>query len=181
MAKHSKTSTEDSDLFRRSIGPVRKLSSDRAPPGKKRPAPRPRARPAQDRPAVAGGFADSLPADEVGASDVLFFARPGLQKRLLLRLRRGQLQTGDELDLHGMTAAAAQNTLARFLAQSRERRLRCVSIIHGKGYGSKNSAPVLKNKLNNWLRQDPDVLAFCSSRPDEGGTGAVYVLLRSNR
>jgi len=56
-----------------------------------------------------------------------------------------------------------------------------VRIIHGKGYGSREQAPVLKNSLNSWLRQHPDVLAFSSTRPEHGGTGAVHVLLRSRR
>jgi DNA-nicking Smr family endonuclease len=53
-----------------------------------------------------------------------------------------------------------------------------VHIIHGKGYRSVDSHPVLKNDLNLWLRQHKDVQAFCSAPPKSGGTGAVFVLLR---
>jgi DNA-nicking Smr family endonuclease len=57
----------------------------------------------------------------------------------------------------------------------------CIRIIHGKGKRSRNNkGPVIKTKVNHWLRQRDDVLAFCSARPIDGGTGAIYVLLRRN-
>jgi DNA-nicking Smr family endonuclease len=71
--------------------------------------------------------------------------------------------------------------MARFLSWCGERGIRTVRIIHGKGYGSREQAPVLKSRLNHWLRDQQEVLAFCSSRRDQGGTGAVNVLLRSSR
>jgi DNA-nicking Smr family endonuclease len=54
----------------------------------------------------------------------------------------------------------------------------CVRIIHGKGLRSRHKGPVIKTKVNTWLRQRDDILAFCSARPVDGGTGAIYVLLR---
>ncbi len=181
MPATKKPSREDIDLFRRSIGPVRKLGSDTAVVHRRPPAPRPRT--ARDDSEQRGdpGFSDWPRDDPVNAADTLYFARPGLQLRLLQRLRRGQLPVGAELDMHGMTLAIAQNELIRFITQSRDQRIRCVRIIHGKGYGSREQAPVLKNSLNSWLRQHPDVLAFSSTRPEQGGTGAVNVLLRSRR
>ena len=86
-----------------------------------------------------------------------------------------------ELDLHGLTARHAHKTLEMFLRDCHRRRIRCVHIIHGKGYGSEDRQPVLKQKLNLWLRQRHDVLAFCSATRRDGGTGAAYVLLRSAR
>ncbi len=50
--------------------------------------------------------------------------------------------------------------------------------MHGKGHGSLHKLPVLKTKVQGWLRQRDEVLAFCSARPVDGGTGAVYVLLK---
>jgi DNA-nicking Smr family endonuclease len=181
MPKDKKLSAKDSELFQRSVGLVRRLADDKVTHRPERPSPHPRRRPAESEEKSASGFSDSLPFDTVSASDPLFFARPGLQQRLLQRLHRGQLAIGAELDLHGMTAAIAHNTVAQFLTTSRDCGIRCVSIIHGKGYGGKANAPILKNRLNNWLRQHHDVLAFCSSRQDHGGTGAVYVLLRTKR
>ncbi len=84
-----------------------------------------------------------------------------------------------ELDLHGLTARHAHSTLELFFRDCHRRRVRCVHIIHGKGYGSEDRQPVLKQKLNLWLRQRHDVMAFCSATSRDGGTGAAYVLLRS--
>jgi DNA-nicking Smr family endonuclease len=111
--------------------------------------------------------------------DGLFYAKPGVQERVLHRLRRGHFSVGAELDLHGMRSEAARQALTEFLRQVRSGRIRCVRIIHGKGYRSGPRGPVLKQKLNGWLRQRDEVMAFCSARPADGGTGAVYVLLNS--
>jgi DNA-nicking Smr family endonuclease len=78
--------------------------------------------------------------------------------------------------MHGMTVEQAKSALSRFLTACQHNHCRYVLIIHGKGLSSKN--PILKNKLNNWLRQLDDVLAFSSATPKEGHTGALYVLLR---
>jgi DNA-nicking Smr family endonuclease len=117
--------------------------------------------------------------NEIKTEDELKFYRPGIQQRLFRDLRRGRIRSELELDLHGFTANHARQTLEQFLGDCRQRKLRCARIIHGKGYGSKGQQPVLKQKLNIWLRQHRDVLAFCSATPQDGGTGAVYVLLRS--
>ena len=67
-----------------------------------------------------------------------------------------------------------------FMQECRQFGYRHVIIIHGKGYRSQGR-PVIKPMVNRWLRQDDEVLAFCSARPKDGGTGAVYVLLRKTR
>jgi DNA-nicking Smr family endonuclease len=181
MTDTKKPSREDIELFRRSIGPVRKLGGDTAAPHRRPPAPRPRTERNDSGPISDPGLSDGSRGDSVGASETLYFVRPGLQLRLLQRLRRGQLPVGAELDMHGMTLAVAQQEVIRFISRSRDQHIRCVRIIHGKGYGSREQAPVLKNSLNSWLRQHPDVLAFSSTPPEHGGTGAVHVLLRSRR
>lgn len=94
-------------------------------------------------------------------------------------LRRGYLEIGAELDLHGLTVRYAREDLNRFLAACNQRGIRCARIIHGKGYGSEGRQPVLKQKLNLWLRQREEVLAFTSAPRHDGGTGAAYVLLRN--
>ena len=67
----------------------------------------------------------------------------------------------------------------QFITSVREHGKRCVRIIHGKGYGSSNKGPVIKPLVNQWLRKRSEILAFCSARPVDGGTGAVYVLIKS--
>lgn len=77
-----------------------------------------------------------------------------------------------------MTVTTARESLGEFLRRARRDSLGCVRIVHGKGNGSRQRGPVLKQKVNHWLRQRDEVLAFCSARPVDGGTGAIYVLLR---
>ncbi len=180
MSRPKKPAPDDIELFRRSVDVDRKLTTDTVSPAVKRRSPRPRIKPAYgDQPSLAG-FSDGG-SEDIGAEDTLFFARPGLQQRQLQRLRRGQLPVEAELDMHGMTIPVAGKEVARFLAHCRDRHIRCVRIIHGKGYGSRETAPVLKNRIDHWLRQHHDVLAFCSTPRDRGGTGAINVLLRSKR
>jgi len=179
MAKSRKPSAEDIELFRRSIGPVRQISCDRARPAHKPPPPRTRIQSDPATTDLPDGFSDAYDPGSVSADQTLFFARPGLQQRQLQRFRRGQLSCTAELDMHGMTTAIARSELMAFIAHCREQRIRCARIIHGKGYGSGGTAPVLKNRLNSWLRQHHDVLAFSSAQARHGGSGALYVLLRS--
>ncbi len=94
------------------------------------------------------------------------------------RLRRGRLTVEADLDLHGRIVADAVVALDRFLDDSRRRGRRCVRIVHGKGFGSRSGLPVMKAHVDRWLRTRPEVLAFCSATPPDGGTGALYVLLR---
>jgi DNA-nicking Smr family endonuclease len=54
-----------------------------------------------------------------------------------------------------------------------------VRVVHGKGLGSPNREPVLKNKVRRWLAQRDEVLAYCEAPRHEGGGGAVLVLLKS--
>jgi DNA-nicking Smr family endonuclease len=121
-----------------------------------------------------GASAGAGPAD--GA---LSFQRGGVRTQVMRRLRRGLYPIDDELDLHGLTQTAARERLAEFLEHSRDAGYRCVRIIHGKGYRSGARGPVLKTAVNLWLRRHLDVMAFVSARTIDGGTGAVYVLLRA--
>ena len=113
------------------------------------------------------------------ATAVLAYHRGGVRDQLIRKLRRGLFPVEDELDLHGCTQTAARMLLAEFLAASRDAGHRCVRIIHGKGYRSAGRGPVLKVAVDLWLRRHFDVMAFASAKAIDGGTGAVYVLLRS--
>jgi DNA-nicking Smr family endonuclease len=114
----------------------------------------------------------------VTGEGTLTFARAGVRIQVMRRLRRGLYPTEEELDLHGLSQTAARDRLADFIARSRDAGLRCVRIIHGKGYRSGARGPVLKTAVNLWLRRHTDVMAFASARPIDGGAGAMYVLLR---
>lgn len=121
------------------------------------------------------------PGAVIGATDKLYFKRPGIQQKLMEKLRRGQLRIEKQLDLHGMTVVTAEKSLNHFLESCQQNNYRCVRIIHGKGIGSTGRKPVIKNKLDEWLRINQDILAFCSAQAGDGGTGAVYVLLRNRQ
>lgn len=113
----------------------------------------------------------------VRSEDHLFFKRSGLQHKRIKQLTRGDICQSDYLDLHQMTVEQSRLAVLNFLLQSRERGYICVRIIHGKGRLDQSRAK-LKNYVNYWLTQIPWVLAFSSAQPREGGTGAVYILLR---
>ena len=115
------------------------------------------------------------------SGEELLFARSGLQRSTFRRLRSGDFALEAELDLHGYTSSEAGIHVIAFLNEAQDHGWRCVRIIHGKGLGSGNRGPVLKGKVNKWLRQWNEVLAFVSTRQIDGGTGAVYVLLSKNR
>ena len=122
---------------------------------------------------------DSLESYDVTVADSLEFFRSGLQTKVMKKLRRGQYPLEDELDLHGYRVEDAYNEVMAFLNNALTANFKCVRIIHGKGRGSKADLPILKNKINVWLRQLPQVLAFCSAQPQDGGIGAIYVLLKN--
>jgi len=109
------------------------------------------------------------------------FIRPGLQRQTLRKLRRGDWPVQAQLDLHGLTRETARRTLVIFLMDSIQQGFRCVRIIHGKGLGSTDREPVLKKLTGNWLMQHESVLAFCQARLENGGSGALEVLLKKQQ
>jgi DNA-nicking Smr family endonuclease len=94
------------------------------------------------------------------------------------KLSRGGFSVQAEIDLHGMTVAEARPRLQEFIETCAQDGKLCIRVVHGKGLGSGRRGPVLKQKVNRWLRQWDTVLAFVSTRQVDGGTGAIYVLLK---
>ena len=170
----------DLDAFRAAMADVKKHpAGNRQEPHRRPLSTRPRSREADDR-AVLEELRDApLDFETLESGDTLIYRTSGIQDGVWRRLRRGGYRIGAELDLHGLNRDRAQLAVQEFLADCLDRNLRCVRIIHGKGLGSPNTGPVIKSLLDSWLRRRRDVLAFCSARPQDGGTGAVYVLLRS--
>ncbi len=121
----------------------------------------------------------NLELEDMQPGDSLSFRSSRIRKNTFRKLKKGQFSIGAELDLHGMTTIEATLALTDFIKASREKNIRCVQIIHGKGHGSSNQGPKLKPLVNQWLQKREEILAFCSARPVDGGTGAVYVLLKS--
>lgn len=176
----SKKIPSDTELFRQMMSGVKPLS-DKKSVTKVAPAkPRPVAKYRQVSPSGTNdpGFIARDHAPAVAPEEALFFSRGGLQHRLLRQFKRGELRPEAQLDLHGQTIAEAGAQLARFLKSIQSMGLRCICVIHGKGHRSAKSRSVLKTQINQWLRDAPSVLAFSSAQPKDGGTGALYVLLR---
>ena len=174
---------EDRELFRSSVGRVSPLKDNNLVRNQEqaKPRPFPRQSLADERQVLIELADGSNDPEFLETGDELRFKRDGIQQSQFKKLLRGQLKIEYELDLHGMTIDMARTVLAEFLTQARSSHWRCIRIIHGKGINSPNGVPVLKGKLNHWLRQRDEVLAFCSAQPRDGGTGALYVLLKRTR
>jgi DNA-nicking Smr family endonuclease len=178
MAKNFTLTPEDQALFRQQVGSVKRLDHDRAEPSGQNPAPVPHSTRADESQVLNDMVSDYFEPWDMETGEELQYCRDGLQHSVLRKLKRGQFRVSAVLDLHGMNVASARQALAHFLHTVRKNNLTCVRIIHGKGNRSRHKGPVLKHKVNQWLRQRDEILAFCSTRPVDGGTGAVYVLLR---
>lgn len=170
---------DDVSLFRRHVGGTRPLKGEGERVLPVHRAPR-RVSPAapSDGPGATEGEFEPDPIGGIERGSRIEFARPGLQRREIRRLRRGYHRVQDQLDLHGLFASEAERAVLEFIDHSRARGLRCVCIIHGKGRSSAGRRPVLKAVVDRWLRRCDGVLAFCPAPDNAGGTGAVRVLLR---
>jgi len=179
MKKKDGISDKDRELFHKTVAGARRLKAEpRITPVKKRPPPRPLQQEKDNRQVLADMFSDPVDPADMETGEELLFVRNGIPQRTLKKLRRGEFSTEAELDLHGHTKIEAREAIAEFLHFCRLHSLRCVRVIHGKGHGSAGKRPILKQYVNHWLRQRDDILAFCSARQVDGGTGAIYVLLR---
>lgn len=181
MKKPERMAPDDPDVdFRtamRDVVPLERVG--RVEPNHPRPAPVPRQRLRDEQEVLAESLvASASPDTGLATGEELVFVRDGIPHDVLRKLRRGKWVIQDEFDLHGLTAAEARPATAAFLQECRQRGIRCVRIIHGKGLRSRNRMPVLKRKLGHWLMVRDEVLAFCEARPTDGGSGAVVVLLR---
>ncbi|MEA2078476.1 MAG: Smr/MutS family protein [Pseudomonadota bacterium] len=173
-----KPSREDIQLFRNSVGKVKPVHHDRVTPVKPAISPRPVFREMDEAEVLQDLLSEHFDPADMETGEELLFVRAGLQQRTLKKLRRGMFVVGAELDLHGMTVAVARRAVVEFLHECKRRRIQCARVIHGKGRGSRHRTPVLKRNVAGWLRQRDEVLAYCSARSCDGGTGAVYVLLK---
>ena len=166
--------------FRAAVHGVKQLPHSPVPAGLVKPKPKPRKRAQRDatQSEIEAHGPPSIDADAL-PDETLSFRRPGVQDQVIKRLRRGLIPTQAQIDLHGLTQRAAWDCMIEFIGQCREQSLRCVQVIHGKGYRSGARGPVLKSAVNSWLRRNHDVVAFTSARAIDGGAGALYVLLRA--
>lgn len=168
---------EDTDFFRQQMRGIKKLKTEKIELYKPKIKPRVKA-PESFEKETEFPFLDHI-TESVTATTQLFFSQPGIQPKTLRDLKKGKISFEECLDLHGSTVNQARTELGQFLSASVTHQKRCILIIHGKGKLDKDP-PLLKNLVNHWLKQHPAVLAFASAIPKDGGTGAVYVLLKRN-
>jgi DNA-nicking Smr family endonuclease len=180
-SKPSKIDLHEIALFREEVGEIEHIEQDKIHPVTKHIKPIPRYQQQRTHQQFSDTFSADYEPHSISGEESLAFKRSGIQQRLFSRLRNGHLEMEAELDLHGMTITIAHHALAEFLHQCHQYNIRCVRIIHGKGWSSQHQKPVLKSKLNGWLQQAENVLAFCSAPIEDGGTGAVYVLLKRRK
>lgn len=174
---------DDSTLFQRATRGVQRLESEAPPaPGLKRPDANILRRRAA---AVAEENSDGPISDTaallhaVSPEESLTYARNGVQQRVLQKLKQGQPAWQAAVDLHGCTVDSAREAVLALIRNGKRDKLQVLKIVHGKGL--QHGQALLKTCVNGWLRQLPEVLAFVSALPRDGGTGAVYVLLKRHR
>ncbi len=171
----------EANLFRLSMAAVSPISTEeRHWPSPTLPAPIPFQHLADEQAALHESLSDEFDASSLmETDDSLSYRRPGVGIDVLQKLRKGQWVIQAQLDLHGMRRDQAREMLGEFLRRCQRQEQRCIRIIHGKGLGSANKQPVLKQKVKNWLIQKDEVVAFCQATAPDGGSGALIVLLRS--
>ena len=109
----------------------------------------------------------------VSGDAYLSYKQATLQNKVFNQLKQGKIRWFNAVDLHGSTIEEAREAVSQLIRQAQASNETCVKIIHGKGTDS-----ILKTCVNGWLRQMPEVLAFCSAPSDQGGNGAVLVLIK---
>ena len=169
------------DFFKEAMSDVTPLANDKAFHHVIKPKSKPLKIDDTEEFFINDPLSDELEIKEVDSSEILSFCRTGIQKSVFRKLRGGSYQISDELDLHGLTLKQAKKILVYYLQEAVQFEGCCVRIIHGKGHRSGNNKPVLKTHVNHWLSEHERVLAFHSTKPRDGGAGAVYVLLKTHK
>lgn len=183
-AQAEREASTNANLFRSALGDAIKplASSDRVVPGRALPAPEPKHTLDAEAAVLSASLSDEFdPETLLDTDDSLYYHRPGLGADVVRKLRAGAWVVQAQIDLHGLRRDEAREALADFIRKSARQGLRCLRVIHGKGLGSVGKEPVLKGKVRAWLVQKEEVLAFCEARPNDGGAGAVLVLLQGKR
>ena len=166
-------------LFQRAVGPVKPLASRPRVELNGTPAPPKAFQQKRDddrvlRESLSDDFDVSTLLD---TDDELSYRRSGIGTDVTQKLRKGHWSLQGQIDLHGLRSDEAREALGQFIRDAYKRGWRCVRVVHGKGLGSPAKTPVLKSKVQRWLVQKNEVLAFVQAKASEGGAGALVVLL----
>ncbi len=168
---------DEEDLWRRVTRTVRPLARRDHVPVRADPPLRALSHPMTDAPRH---HAPPAPRKDKGAAPA-----PLADRSPEKRVRRGKLDVGARLDLHGFTQDEAHAALTRFVLHARADGVRVALVVTGKGgrLRSGESAPgVLKQRLPQWLAAGdlrPLVAGYAQAHQRHGGGGAYYVFLRA--
>lgn len=179
IAKQQVQEQQDKNIFQEAMGGVKPLNIDHVMHASEKPKAK-----RLDHDLFADSFeindplSDELEVEDTDSDEILSYCADGIQRNVFKKLRSGSYRISDELDLHGASIKQAKQILVYYLEQAVQFESCCIRIIHGKGHGSGNNKPVLKTYINHWLSEHERVLAFHSAKMQDGGTGAVYVLLK---
>ena len=174
-----KRAEAERNLFTLAVGKVAPISNQErvwSPP--QRPSPRPLQQDLDNEAVMHESMSDEFDITTLlDADDQLSFRRPGIGTDVTRKLRKGEWSIQGQIDLHGLRSDEARNAIGQFIRDAKRMGWRCVRVVHGKGLGSPGKEPVLKSKVQRWLVQKNEVLAFVQAKPSDGGGGALLVLL----
>jgi len=178
IAAEKRTEAER-NLFTRAVGKVAPIANQErvwSPP--QRPSTRPLQQDLDDEAVMHESMSDEFDISTLlDADDQLSFRRPGIGTDITRKLRKGEWSIQGQIDLHGLRSDEARNAMGQFIRDAKRMGWRCVRVVHGKGLGSPGKEPVLKSKVQRWLVQKNEVLAFVQAKPSDGGGGALLVLM----
>jgi len=174
-----KRAEAERNLFTRAVGKVAPIANQErvwSPP--QRPSTRPLQQDLDDEAVMHESMSDDFDISTLlDVDDQLSFRRPGISTDVTRKLRKGEWSIQGQIDLHGLRSDEARNAMGQFIRDAKRMGWRCVRVVHGKGLGSPGKEPVLKSKVQRWLVQKNEVLAFVQAKPSDGGGGALLVLL----
>ena len=175
----AKRAEAERNLFTRAVGKVAPIANQErvwSPP--QRPSTRPLQQDLDDEAVMHESMSDEFDISTLlDVDDQLSFRRPGIGTDVTRKLRKGEWSIQGQIDLHGLRSDEARNAMGQFIRDAKRMGWRCVRVVHGKGLGSPGKEPVLKSKVQRWLVQKNEVLAFVQAKPSDGGGGALLVLL----
>jgi DNA-nicking Smr family endonuclease len=177
-----KQQREEKEMFSIAVGRVSPLPhKDRSNLAKEQPPPIPVQQQLDEQRVLRETMSDEWDTSSLLDTDeALSFRRPGIGPDVVRKLRKGDWSVQAQVDLHSLRTDEAREALGGFIRESFKTGLRCVRVVHGKGLGSPGKVPVLKSKVQSWLIQKNQVLAFVQATPAHGGAGALLVLLQSH-
>jgi DNA-nicking Smr family endonuclease len=175
-----KKAQAEKNLFSTSVGRVKPLIAPiKAQLVIDLPAPIPVQRQLDEQAVLREALSDEWDTSSLLDTDeALSFRRPGVGVDVVRKLRKGEWSVQAQLDLHNQRTEEARDMLGQFIRESYKNGLRCVRVVHGKGLGSPGKVSVLKPKVQSWLIQKNQVMAFVQATPLQGGAGALVVLLQ---